>query len=75
MARDVPGVVATAMTELDSTPPNMRNMRVHPQVAEDLQTQADEAMSESGFNSGHGIPGRQKTESCIPTLHQLPQFL
>ena len=66
------------MTEFDSTPPSMVSMRISPQIAEDLQSRSEEAMSQSGINHGHGIPGRQKTESSLsyiaphpsPPLHE-----
>ena len=65
MARDVPGVLANAPTELDSTPPSLHSMRIDPQIAKTLSAHAAEAMAESGHNSGLGIPGRLETESCI----------
>ena len=55
MARDVPGVFATAPTELVATPPSLHSMCIDPQVAEVLSA---DAMTESGHNSGLGIPGR-----------------
>ena len=57
MARDVPGVVATAPTELDATPPSLHSMRIGPQVAKVLSAHAADAMTESGHNNGLGIPG------------------
>ena len=68
MARDLTGVVATAMTEFDST------LRISPQIVEDLQSRSDEAMSQSGINHGLGISGRQKTESSLSYVAPHPSY-
>ena len=49
-------------------------MRISPQVAEDLQTRSEEAMSQSGINHGHGIPGRQVTESSLSYIAPNPSL-
>ena len=75
ISRDLTGVVATAMTEFDSTPPSMVSMRISPQIAEASQSRSDEAMSQSGINHGHGIPRRQKTESSLSYIAPHPSPL
>ena len=58
MARDIKDVVATAMTDCDSTPPTRVKLHRNPQVAVDLEALSDEAKSQSGMFLGHGIYGR-----------------
>ena len=68
MARDMIGVVATAMTELDYTPPTRIHLHNDPQVAVDLQSLSDGAKSVSGLQLGHGVFGRQWTESQLSII-------